>query len=218
MSQTDGENVLVYNAKIYTNDHQNKNWMVFNTSTGNIEELGTGNGPIEQFREINRKDFGGNRLLPGLHEAHIHVSSVGRAERSLNVKECLSIAEFKERIRKYVDTHPECSWVVGRGWEHDVMGRYPTREDIDEVSGDLPVWLSRACGHISVANSKALEVGGKKNIVLAGKYNSKSRTSAIKMICPTFVRIIFFAKIRNLNLLEGIILTGNLNETIHYSL
>jgi predicted amidohydrolase YtcJ len=39
-------------------------------------------------------------------------------------------------------------------------GRGPTRLDLDPVSPNHPVYLTRTCGHIAVANTKALEMAG----------------------------------------------------------
>ncbi len=39
-------------------------------------------------------------------------------------------------------------------------GRHPTRDDLDRVAPDHPVLLTRACGHVSIANSRALELAG----------------------------------------------------------
>lgn len=38
--------------------------------------------------------------------------------------------------------------------------RHPTRWDLDRVSTTKPIWIGHANGHMGVANSKALEIGG----------------------------------------------------------
>src|SRR5262249_7806071 len=48
------------------------------------------------------------------------------------------------------------------GWDHTLWNpaRFPTRQDLDAVSGDHPVLLTHISGHVAVANSKALELAG----------------------------------------------------------
>ena len=42
-------------------------------------------------------------------------------------------------------------------WEHT---SYPTKEELDAVAPNNPVFLTRACGHMGWANSKAIELAG----------------------------------------------------------
>ncbi|MCA1630032.1 MAG: amidohydrolase, partial [Acidobacteria bacterium] len=53
------------------------------------------------------------------------------------------------------------AWVVGRGWDHTLWGgEWPTRKDLDEVAPNNPVFVQRVDGHVSWANSLALEKAG----------------------------------------------------------
>ncbi|HTE19624.1 MAG TPA: amidohydrolase, partial [Armatimonadota bacterium] len=49
-------------------------------------------------------------------------------------------------------------WLLGRGFDQELLaeGRWPTREDLDAVSPDVPLRISRVCGHALVANTTAL--------------------------------------------------------------
>ena len=53
--------------------------------------------------------------------------------------------------------------VYGMDWEQDLLGRYPSREDLDAACNDRPVIVSRACIHMDVINSKALQLAGTTN-------------------------------------------------------
>jgi predicted amidohydrolase YtcJ len=52
--------------------------------------------------------------------------------------------------------------VVGRGYNEAEMkeGRSPTRRDLDAALPDRPVYITRTCGHIGVANSRAFAIAG----------------------------------------------------------
>ena len=57
----------------------------------------------------------------------------------------------------------ENEWICGRGWNHDYfndVNRFPTKDDLDEISTEYPICIIRACGHVCVVNSKALELAG----------------------------------------------------------
>jgi predicted amidohydrolase YtcJ len=65
-------------------------------------------------------------------------------------------------LREKASTVPEGTWVRGWGYDHSKLAenRHPTRADLDEAVPNHPVMLTRACAHISVHNSKSLELGG----------------------------------------------------------
>ena len=53
-------------------------------------------------------------------------------------------------------------WIVGRGWDQDLFEskRFIQKEDLDSITPDQPVRLSRVCGHIIVVNSYVLKILG----------------------------------------------------------
>ena len=59
-------------------------------------------------------------------------------------------------------TTPAGEWITGRGWDHTLWPgqKLPTRQDLDQVTGDHPAIFTRVDGHISVANSAALKFAG----------------------------------------------------------
>ena len=115
---------------------------------------------VHQFTEGHRKDYEGRRILPGLHESHIHVGELGQQLTCLDLHGCSSIDDLKAKLKDWCKSHPDSSWILGRNWEQDVLGRYPTREDLDAVCPDRPVFLWRVCIHIAVVNTKALAIAG----------------------------------------------------------
>ena len=53
---------------------------------------------------------------------------------------------------------PKGAWVLGRGWDHTLWNnRLPTRQDLDQIAPENPVFLQRVDGHIAWANSLALK-------------------------------------------------------------
>ena len=108
-------------------------------------------------------DLEGGTLVPGFEDAHAHIWKVGQLlTTALDLRGVLSIAAIREKIAERAKILPKDSWLLGRGFnEIDLAeGRLPTCEDLDLVSCGHPVLLTRTCGHIFVANSKAMEIAG----------------------------------------------------------
>ncbi|MGI6620537.1 MAG: amidohydrolase [Bacillota bacterium] len=107
-------------------------------------------------------DLEGKTVLPGFIDSHIHLLGFALTLRDVPLADTRSIEEIKSRVSERAARTPEDGWILGRGWDQDVFAerRYPTRKDLDEVCGGRPVLLRRACGHIAVASTKALEIAG----------------------------------------------------------
>ncbi|HEX8484908.1 amidohydrolase [Sphingomonas sp.] len=109
-----------------------------------------------------RADMKGRVLLPGFVDAHGHVAELGFRALELDLSGTKSLDEAKAKIRAYVAANPERRWVLGGGWNQETwgLGRFPTAADLDAVVSDRPVWLSRADGHASWANTAAMTAAG----------------------------------------------------------
>jgi predicted amidohydrolase YtcJ len=107
-------------------------------------------------------DAQGRTLLPGLIDAHGHVTDLGFSALQLNVDGTRSLAEMQQRLRDYAAAHPDEKWIVGFGWNQELWPgkRFPTSADLDAVVSDRPVVLQRVDGHAVVANSAALKAAG----------------------------------------------------------
>ena len=123
-------------------------------------------GPRTTVIELN-----GGSVLPGFEDSHIHLQSTATMMGGVNVHPDVApdIDAFVERVAERVKRLSPGDWIIGRGWDQDKMGwikypereiKWPTRWDLDKVSPNNPVFLTRICGHAAVANSKALEMAG----------------------------------------------------------
>ena len=104
----------------------------------------------------------GRVLMPGLIDAHVHVTSIGFAALTLDLSETRSLTEALAKIAAYAAAHPDRPWIVGRGWNQELwgLGRFPTAAELDSAVSDRPVWLNRVDGHAGWANSRALALAG----------------------------------------------------------
>lgn len=101
--------------------------------------------------------LGGRLILPGLIDAHLHLSDLTRFREGLNLTEVHDAGELLQRLRDWVAAHPTGP-IVGRGLDVDrsLGGRWPLRTELDGVANDRPVVLYQASGHAAVVNSFAL--------------------------------------------------------------
>jgi predicted amidohydrolase YtcJ len=105
-------------------------------------------------------DLDGHFVMPGFNDAHMHLASAGLEKMNVNLVGAKTLDEFRERLLAKVETAGPAEWVVGEGWDETLwpVKVLPTRWDLDEVSGNHPVYLERVDGHIGVANTRALQL------------------------------------------------------------
>ncbi|HEY2896362.1 MAG TPA: amidohydrolase [Gemmatimonadaceae bacterium] len=102
-------------------------------------------------------DAHGQMLVPGFNDAHVHIISAGRGLSSVKLRNASTPAEFIARIKAYAKTIPKGAWITDGDWDHTLWGgELPTRQWVDSVTPDNPVWVARLDGHMSLANSAAL--------------------------------------------------------------
>jgi predicted amidohydrolase YtcJ len=107
-------------------------------------------------------DGGGRTLLPGLIDAHGHVTDLGFTALRLDVTGTGSLAELQQRLKSYAAAHPDAKWIQGFGWNQELWPekRFPTAADLDAIVPDRPVVLERVDGHAYVVNSAAMKAAG----------------------------------------------------------
>jgi len=101
-------------------------------------------------------------LLPGLIDSHCHPFELGWLKRNLDLRGTSNITGLRLRLSSKVHRASPGEWLAGRGWDHEAFQekRLPTRHDIDDLTPENPVVLSRVCGHIGLLNTKAIELLG----------------------------------------------------------
>ena len=127
-------------------------------------------GPIGSHADTDvpgavRIDLQGAFVCPGFVDAHAHMLGYGRRRTRVDLTGARSLKEAMERVRSYVAMRREQAkdaWVRGRGWDQNDWPKktFPTREDLDQVTNDLPVVLTRVDGHAYWVNTRALSLAG----------------------------------------------------------
>lgn len=159
-------NSIYYNGKIYLERETFAQAMLVSDGiikkVGTLEEVTEGLCPKCEKEMI---DLEGKTVVPGFNDSHLHILGVGQALACVMLNGATSMAEIIEKGREFLASHKlaEGDVLIGRGWNQDYFTdeqRIPTRYDLDKISTDYPIVYSRACGHLCVANSKALEIAG----------------------------------------------------------
>lgn len=126
-------------------------------AVGSNAEIAALRGPVTRMI-----DAGGKLLLPGFNDAHVHFVSGGLQLDSVQLNDVTSLEEFVRRIAERAKKTPKGEWIQGGDWDETKWpgSVLPTKELIDPVTPDNPVFLSRYDGHSSLANSAALKLAG----------------------------------------------------------
>jgi predicted amidohydrolase YtcJ len=111
-------------------------------------------------------DARGKIMLPGLIDVHAHAmlwaEGILRDELDLGDPAMKSIADIQRAVRERVARSSPVAWIRGSGWDDAKLAehRYITRQDLDSLSPNNPVYLEHVTGHLGVANSAALKLAG----------------------------------------------------------
>lgn len=107
-------------------------------------------------------DLEGKLMLPGFTDTHMHLLSYGYSLEKVNLYSANCMEDLIRLGKEFLADRPYLTWLQGRGWNTDGWEdpRFPNRYDLDKITTDIPMFYTRACGHIIIVNSKALEVMG----------------------------------------------------------
>lgn len=158
----DDADLVLSGGAVYTVDAARRWAEAVAVRDGLIAAVGTGAdvaeliGPKTQVIDLDER-----MLLPGFQDAHIHAPSAGLDRLRVDLSTAHALDEYRALIKAYADAHPEAEWVLGGGWAMDVFpGGTPTRDVLDELVPDRPVFINNRDNHGAWVNSRALELAG----------------------------------------------------------
>lgn len=157
---------IYINGNIWTGVHGNSGIVraeAFAVKGDRVMAVGS-NDEIKKLKsdKSNVVDLGGKFVMPGINDAHLHLSGGGFEKLNVDLVGTKSLAGMKQRIADRAKTMPQDAWVLGRGWDHTTWTEQvlPTRQDMDAAAGGRPAFFNRVDGHIAVASSAALRAAG----------------------------------------------------------
>jgi len=155
--------LIVTNAKVWTVDPALPRAQAVAVWRDRIVAVGS-NAEVDLWRgpKTDVIDAGGKLLLPGFNDAHVHFVGGGRQLDAIQLNDATSAEEFARRIGDRAKRMPSGEWILGGRWDETkwtppVM---PTKDLIDPLTPNTPVFVSRYDGHMALANSVALKLAG----------------------------------------------------------
>lgn len=189
------------NARVYTGGGAFSE--CFAVRDGRFLFTGSAKEAHRLYPEADFVELKGRFVCPGFNDSHMHLLGLGTALAQAQLAEHTeSLAAMLEALRVFAVSNPDNSWVLGRGFNQDYfsdVSRFPDKNDLDGVCPDRPCVITRACGHVAVANSLALKAagiadcapatdGGKVYIGKDGKPNGVLAENAISLVTSLIPR------------------------------
>jgi hypothetical protein len=113
------------------------------------------------------RDLKGATLLPGFIDSHGHISFTNKLQLSANlasppVGTAETISDVLDLLREHQQKQPEADWILGFSYDDSLLAenRHPTRDELDQVSNEIPIAITHVSGHLMSCNSKCLDLAG----------------------------------------------------------
>ena len=156
MTQT--ADMIITNARVFTSDESNPHAEAIVIKGTRIIYVGDNAGAEALHGEDTRTiDGQGHTLTPGFIDTHVHLlwGSIwmGNAQlQNVRTKE-----DLKNVLTEFAESNKTNPWIIGRGIRYSIVS---TRQELDEIMADRPIYIGAFDGHTAWANTKALEMAG----------------------------------------------------------
>lgn len=162
-AQKPAADLIIHNAKVWTVDVNKPQAQAVAVLHNRIVAVGSENKVMAwRGKHTAVIDAKGRRLLPGFNDAHVHFADGGNSLSEVDLKDASSPHEFAKRIASHAAKMPEGEWILGGNWDDQAFTQpqLPTRQMIDALTANRPVFVTRYDGHMAVANSVVLKLAG----------------------------------------------------------
>jgi predicted amidohydrolase YtcJ len=152
---------LVVYGRIWTGDSARPWAAGVAIAADRIVEVGDSASVAKQVGSGTRVISNGNALVtPGFADGHVHLLSGGFQIARVNLRDATSPAEFTRRLKEHAARLRPGEWITGGDWDHERWpgAPLPERSWIDSVTPNNPVFVNRLDGHMSLANTAALQL------------------------------------------------------------
>ena len=148
---------IFYNGKIITVDQGFTIAQAFAVRGEQYVAVGT-NAAVQGLAGANTRlvDLRGSAVIPGLSDNHDHLYNSAKVMRGIDLVGVTSTAEVIRRLREgFAKAKPGETVFGSNGWRAPL-----TRNDLDQISADVPIVALRARRGVAVMNSAALKKAG----------------------------------------------------------
>ncbi|RMH82955.1 MAG: amidohydrolase, partial [Calditrichaeota bacterium] len=153
---------IFYNGKIFTARTPSEFVEAMAVKDGVIVAVGTTEEMFDAYlpADTTGVDLKNRLVLPGFHDAHLHVWNGAKLQRELDLRGLTSLEAVLQKVREAVAQAPPGEWIIGRGWDHELWAtrKLPDRKLLDAISRKHPIYLKRVDGHAAWVNSVVLRL------------------------------------------------------------
>ncbi len=152
--------LIVYNAKVYTVNDSVQTATAFAVKDGKFIAIGSNEKILKKYSSENKMDVKGIFVYPGFFDAHCHFYEFGKGKLELDLVGIKSYKEILKMVKDEVPHRKKGEWILGGGWDQNNWEEktFPTKDELDKITPDNPVFLSRIDGHAVLVNQKAIEL------------------------------------------------------------
>ena len=156
--------LIVRAQRIYARDAQPPWPTAIAIRAGKIIAIGTDqDAAARRGPETKSLNFPDDIMIPGLIDAHGHMSGLGSYGLGLlDLSSAKSFDDVVAAVAQKAKTARKGEWILGGRWDHESWPdkKLPTHEKLTAAAPDNPVWLRRVDGHAGIANALAMKIAG----------------------------------------------------------
>lgn len=154
--------LIVHGATIHTVDDDIASPEAFAVRGGRFVSVGSLAATMALRGEATRVlDLAGKTVVPGLIDAHLHLTSLGLSKHEVDLFKVASLDELIRRTAAFAKSSPD-PWIRGDGWDQNlwIPQAFPSHEALSAALPDRPVALERVDGHALFVNARAMHLAG----------------------------------------------------------
>lgn len=153
--------MIVFNAQVYVVNEQADTAEAFAIEDGTFIAAGTDNDILEKYESEQKIDLNQKPVYPGFIDAHCHFYNYGLTLNEVDLRDASSFEEVIQKVNGHRSKFPDDKWIIGGGWDQNLWENkeFPSKDTLDLLYPDVPVFLSRVDGHAALVNQKALDIG-----------------------------------------------------------
>lgn len=152
---------LFINAKVWQPDGSFTE--SFGVNNGHFDFSGSNREASTLTKNYNNvTDLKGRLVLPGLIDGHLHLVKGAQMMKLLDCSKINSAGELRSAVDKYIQSN-KVKWVIGGNL--DLNKIFPVTSEnnnnfVDEISSELPLYITNYDYHSAICNTKAFEITG----------------------------------------------------------
>lgn len=156
--------ILWFGGHIYTMQREGDAAEAVYTDHDTIKAVGTYEKLYHYYdQDIDQEiNLMGKTMLPGLIDSHMHIIRHGLKLLRLDLSQMKSAEEVKAALRNRTANLAKDEWLIGEGWNENQWENKDIihKSELDDISPDNPMMLTRVCRHAVLANSQAMKLAG----------------------------------------------------------